>query len=197
MSNEPSPAAFEALRSKFDVLPRLTARIANAGDGNLDSTSLSPDGSVFAYWGFSSRLVNTSDGKELLDIQGRNKVVSRVSFSPAVGGTNYVATAGDEGVIRIWNLETRKPETTLPHPGTENAMEFSPDGRQLLTAGDDRYVRLWATGTWRALGAYQQPEAVFYLAFNLSGTRFAAGCRGDVVLIWAVDERGVAVRSGR
>jgi WD40 repeat protein len=44
--------------------------------------------------------------------------------------------------VTVWNLETGKPILKVPHAGSVEAMEFSPDGRWLATAspGD---VHLW------------------------------------------------------
>lgn len=66
----------------------------------------------------------------------------------------YLATAGTDGVIRIWDLKNirqergqKRPE--LVHVLIEGAavfnLEFSPDGRRLVSCGHSKVANLWDT----------------------------------------------------
>jgi WD40 repeat protein len=64
--------------------------------------------------------------KPLADLAAHRDVVNRVAFSPD-GGT--LASAGDDGVAIVWDLDRRAPSATFP--GLNVA--FSPDGGTLAT----------------------------------------------------------------
>jgi WD40 repeat protein len=52
-----------------------------------------------------------------------------------------VATAGDDGSVRIWNVRRRRLVSTITgHQGPARAAGFSPDGTRVATAGQDGVV---------------------------------------------------------
>jgi WD40 repeat protein/DNA-binding SARP family transcriptional activator/energy-coupling factor transporter ATP-binding protein EcfA2 len=53
------------------------------------------------------------------------------------------ATAGNDGVVRVWDLRLRRLVSTIErHRGPARAADFSPDGTKIATAGEDGVVAL-------------------------------------------------------
>jgi WD40 repeat protein len=110
-----------------------------------------------------------------------------------------LASASEDGTVRLWRLEQRQLVGSLRHPREVEGVAFSPDGGTLLTrsrvAGA---ARLWDVATLRQLGpplvyfrrpaSYLEPTLLFspdgrsFLAAGESTVRFfavpAAGGRG-------------------
>jgi WD40 repeat protein len=59
-----------------------------------------------------------------------------------------LATAGDDGTIRLWDPSTGKTRTSLTDPNRDTtSLAFSPDDRTLATSRSDGTVRLWDVNT--------------------------------------------------
>ncbi|MCC7389603.1 MAG: protein kinase [Phycisphaerales bacterium] len=111
-----------------------------------------------------------------------------IAVSPA--DPTLVATAGDDGMVRLWRLRPGPPATLSPisqlgaHAGGVFGVAFSPDGRLLATGGgtpESKDIRLWDIHQTRELAALDLFEmGVFDLAFSPDGRWLAAG--GEVRL---------------
>jgi RNA polymerase sigma factor (sigma-70 family) len=86
-------------------------------------------------------------------------------YCVAVSARGVVATASEDGTVRLWDLATGAHRLRLGH-GTKmvRAVAFAPDGRTLASSGLDDTVRLWDADTGReiyrlaghgALGGYR------------------------------------------
>jgi WD40 repeat protein len=56
----------------------------------------------------------------------------------------YIATAGDDGRVILWDKATGKSVSGSSHGDVVNDCAFSPDGRYLVTSSDDWTARLWS-----------------------------------------------------
>ena len=66
--------------------------------------------------------------------------------------SRYVATAGGDSSIRIWDAPTgRECTTLLGHKDRVRAVVFDPKSRFLASAGSDGHVNLWDSCRWRGV----------------------------------------------
>ncbi len=120
--------------------------------GFVRTASFSPDGkgiltagTVGSSSGGDERhptVWTVADGKRGVAFKGETfRDVLAAAFSP---DGKYVATAGKDGVIRVWDAATGKERLTLRgHTKLVRAVAFSPDGNRLLTASDDGTAGVW------------------------------------------------------
>ena len=90
-------------------------------------------------WAYLRRLCQRDD-RAYLDHRPDDPLHA-VAYSPT---SEFVATAGDTGRVRVWDPRTGRTWVTLTgHEGTVLGLAFSPDGTTIASAGADGTVRLW------------------------------------------------------
>ena len=84
-----------------------------------------------------------------------------------------VAAAGDDHVIRIWNMDDGTlVHRLVGHTDWVRAVAFSPDGTTLVSSGNDRRVLLWDVATGRlkaAAGRAQSCRSARWLSATAAG----------------------------
>jgi hypothetical protein len=126
---------------------------------------------------------NVADGARIGEFVGHPTSVWAARLSP--DGT-LLATAGYDGLVRVWDVATRQPKHDLTrHKGWVRGLAFSPDGTRLASAGEDGSVVLWdvATGAEiKALAAHEGGAAC--VAFAADGQTLASGGGDKLVKLW-------------
>ena len=86
---------------------------------------------------------NAEDGQQQAQLIGHTGTIQGLAFSRD-GAT--LATAGDDGIVRLWDAATGSQLLTLmgQFQGLTDSVSFSSDGTRLASAGADGIVRIWA-----------------------------------------------------
>ena len=106
-----------------------------------------------------------------------------VAFAP---GGRFLAAAGGDGMVRVWDAEAGWEEHILRgHEDKVSAVAFSPDGRLLASAAADRTVKVWDPATGSEVRTLRgHTEAVRSVAFSPDGRRLASGADDKTVRLW-------------
>ena len=79
-------------------------------------------------------------GEELLSFTAHEKDLTGLAFFP---DTRYLATAGEDRRVKIWDLQKSATIATLPLEGRVTALAVSPNGKWLAAADDTDTVTVW------------------------------------------------------
>ncbi|MBD2433642.1 WD40 repeat domain-containing protein [Fischerella sp. FACHB-380] len=181
LKNDPKlqPQVMEAFSAVYWV--RESNRLEKH-QGYVQKVRFSPDGKIIATASFDNTAkLWSSDGKELVTLQGHTEPVVDVSFSPD-GQT--IATASRDGTAKLWNLDGKPIKTFKGHKGVVWSISFSPDGQTIATAGEDKTVKLWRWNgnflkTWKA-----HDGEIYGISFSPDGQRIATASDDKSVKLW-------------
>jgi WD40 repeat protein len=130
-------AKFPSATAKFeseDHLPR----------GNAYHAAISPDGRIVASAWEAGRIHiwEPWTGVVHKPFQAHRLDVNWVAF---IGDGTQLATAGDDGNIKVWDVNKQKQigETMAGHRGPVECIAVTPDGKRLISGGKDAILRVW------------------------------------------------------
>jgi U4/U6 small nuclear ribonucleoprotein PRP4 len=87
---------------------------------------------------------------------GHAKRVLNAEFHP---NGFQLATGGDDGTIKIWDLRRRKMAASLPaHSNLVTRLRFASSGEYLASSSFDGTAKLWSCRDWKMLNQLQGHE---------------------------------------
>jgi WD40 repeat protein len=164
-------------------------RGAPVSDASLDvdppNIAYSPDGKrmLVGYFDAPSKVRDAQTQFETGISLPHEHAVRAVDWSP---DGQWLATAGSDGVIRIWSADSgRLIRQFEAHQGTIRSVTFSREGQFLLSGGEDRQARLWHAAWGQPVGpALRHDAPVNAVAFERERTAILTRTDDQVARRW-------------
>lgn len=169
----------------------------------VDAVAFSPNGRRYAIADqtgrvtvFDNPLRDGAKGMAWEWTHPESKSLRAVEFSP---DNAIVATAGDDGIVRLWNAGTGKPHTvpTLTFTpvknksGRLNAVRFSyrAGNRWLIAGADDGSVLIWDIATGQAVHPPLRLHSrrVWDVDIDAAQSRIVSGGDDGRIIVWRID----------
>lgn len=149
----------------------------------LTGSDINSDRTLFSYWYYNRnieirQLHNPDFPPVIIEL---NSFVDFVRFHPS---QNLLAVSSARSV-RVFDAVTGQPVSPrFPHEKTANQVEFTPDGKRMISVSGDSFVRIWNTGTYEEIAKYDfRIGALSRLAIAPDGLTFAiANFNKDIVV---------------
>ncbi|AFY40426.1 YD repeat protein [[Leptolyngbya] sp. PCC 7376] len=137
--------------------------------------------------------VTTTLRDALLNIEEVNRItghpsaqgINAVAYSP---DESMVATGGADGNIRLWSAEGESIRTLEDHEAPIYEMEFSPNGKFLLSGSEDFTARLWDPETGELLRTFEDHDnSIYGVSFSPDSQIIATASVDGTVNIYSVE----------
>ncbi len=123
------------------------------------------------------------------------RLIAQRNFTGAILGVDFhpngqwiALGTGDErqGQAVVWDMVAGRLLLQTPHPTIVRHVQFSPEGRWLLSGSDDGLVVLSEVATGEILTQTQFPRSVTSVMFTADSRYLAVGDAGGVVRAWEI-----------
>lgn len=121
-----------------------------------------------------------------MSIQMMLEHIAPISGVAAYG--NFVATAGYDNKVILWDRSLRRALSLGNHDHLANQCEFSPDGKLLISASSDCSARIWSIPTMKLISYLSaHSDDVSRASFSPDGQKIATSSYDSTLAVYSLD----------
>ncbi len=95
-----------------------------------------------------------------------------------------IASASEDGTIKLWNLDGKELQTLQGHSSGVNSVSFSPDSQTIASASNDCTIKFWSLNGRELHTLKGHSDAVYSLSFSPDGQTLASASWDKTVILW-------------
>ncbi|NEQ60720.1 MAG: hypothetical protein F6K53_26190 [Moorea sp. SIO4A1] len=108
----------------------------------------------------------------------------------------HLASAGEGGIVRLWDFKTGQVQELKGHQGWVKQLQFSRDGQHLASIGEHGMVRLWDLNTAQVQELKGHRDRDQQLQFSRDGQHLAIAGEDGMVRLWDLNTEQVQELKG-
>lgn len=150
----------------------------------LTGIAITPDGGVVISGSFDKtiRVWDVQNGKCVRTLRGH--ILSVQDVSVTADGCIAVSAGGDQE-LRVWNISGEYPPTQAGHQGRITALEFTANGKTLVSASEDHLLCVWDALSGRCVHTLEGHEdGVFDVALAPDGRTAVSTAKDQTLRVW-------------
>mmetsp|Transcript_56266 Transcript_56266/g.99812 ORF Transcript_56266/g.99812 Transcript_56266/m.99812 type:complete len:406 (+) Transcript_56266:44-1261(+) len=165
--------------------------------GRVNSATPSPDNRhiLTSSDDGTAKLWCTESGECILTVESGHGPILSATIAP---DGQHIAAGTCDGVVQMWAIPGGERKMTINESEsmTVRKVDFSPDGRSILTAsGDCGTARVWDAETGKNLMSLRGLEDIVFSArYSPDGQLVLTGCGDDAVQVWHADSGELALQ---
>ncbi len=178
-------ASWDGSIGVWDVAARALVTVLRESGERMQQVACSPDGRWLAGGNWESRLL-VWDARTLALVHRSDRIGGQVMALAWSPDSHRIAVAGGS-IVRLFAADSwERVGRLVGHKGRVNTLQFSADGRRVVSGCSLGRVRLWdlERGDWRTLYCEDGREPPAGVAFAPDGERAAVGWGPGEVEIW-------------
>lgn len=129
--------------------------------------------------GGSVFITHIESGHILNELPRHTGGVECVSFSPTSMRPCLLATAGGDGLIRVYDIDTNAERCAFSHPGVISAVRWHPTQPLLVSASSEGTVALWNVLSGQRLKIFHGHSSIVNDVCFAGGNEFVASTSAD------------------
>jgi serine/threonine protein kinase/WD40 repeat protein len=149
---------------------------------NRRPVAISPDGTAIAVLLSDGRLqvMETKDGRERFTTKTKWENGMVVMFSP--DSSTLLTSSGLSGILLHDARNGEAGDTIEGHAGNVADLQFTRDGKRLVSCSEDETIRVWDWSTRKQISVFRSPRGVTGVALSPDGRTLAARGAGSIFL---------------
>lgn len=166
-------------------LPSKTTRrrMRSFDDMRVNGICCSSDGKLIVSGG-NDGTVCLWDALTCEQIRGLNRPYQFPVFSVCFSPDNSIIAFGHSGGVMLWFANESDSPIDFGHQAEVRKVDFSADGRMLVSASWDETVRVWDVSSRRELALLSHSDLVHSVTFAPNNSQVAAGGDDGIVRLW-------------
>ena len=182
------------LRVSYKLSPEQGVKITPK---EITAIAWSPDKKWIATggWDHVARIFDAANGREVATLV-HAKPIESIAWSPdsqrvATGTGDFGANSGVDPeiiAIHLWNFLDNSVVNLVGHDGVVADVDWSSDGKYILSGSGDKTVRVWDVSTEREVKQWKYSDGVLSVAWSPDATRIAASS-DTKVFVWNLDDK--------
>lgn len=177
------PSSNVVTRLVDPAMAKVPGKGAVAHRDMVHSLAFNPDGSLLASGDYRQvKLWKRPANVQKAKLPGGAEKSFAVTATSADG--QWLAAAGDDNSIRIWNLATGKSTKSLAkHSAPVTSLKFTPDSAKLISGSTDKSVRVWNVADGALAAEAELPAEVNAVTWAADAKQLAAGCADNIIRV--------------